>query len=501
MRQDQKPRVIQMNDDSVAFYRYCTTERPTVKALEDMVDIFARANIDTLTQCVHCRWQAYYDSSVVEIAGDLTPDAVRPWEAGHYWHWMTSLRQFIADGHDPLKVIAERCHHHGMRFLPSFRLNDQHGMHPHEGHYGSFRRDHPEWMVTDKAMDYGVSEVRQHILKVARELVQYDIDGIDLDFMRWPVYFKKDEVKANTPVMTEFVRDIRSILDEAAKERDGSLLLSVRVPLKIGDGTVINPHALSPDLECLGIGLDVPTWVKEGMVDMVCPMNFFFTAWPVAMENIHQWRELTAGTGCGLYPTIHSMAFQDYEPPYISAESYCGAAYSFYTHGADGITLYNLWDNNEVAWSALKELGMPIALSTQPRRYHCYLGGLIPISKGGRKTLAFYLPEGPRDSSTQATLKFTATNLTLDHSFEVDINGTPIASSTLHFKRMAPGSRADTEGAPELPYSHTVEFPLSETQAAKGENVLGIRLTEINTELPSKKTIEVGRVEVSFQPR
>ena len=66
---------------------------------------------------------------------------------------------------------------------------------------------------------------------------------------------------------------------------------------------------------------------------------------------------------------------------------------------------------------------------------------------------------------------------------------------------MAPGSRADTEGAPELPYSHTVEFPLSETQAAKGENVLGIRLTEINTELPSKKTIEVGRVEVSFQPR
>ena len=78
MRQDQKPRVIQMNDDSVAFYRYCTTERPTVKALEDMVDIFARANIDTLTQCVHCRWQAYYDSSVVEVAGDLTPEAVRP---------------------------------------------------------------------------------------------------------------------------------------------------------------------------------------------------------------------------------------------------------------------------------------------------------------------------------------------------------------------------------------------------------------------------------------
>jgi len=47
--------------------------------------------VDTLTRCVHCRWQA--------------------------------------------------------NFLPSLRLNDQHGMHPHEGHYGSFRRDLPEWIV------------------------------------------------------------------------------------------------------------------------------------------------------------------------------------------------------------------------------------------------------------------------------------------------------------------------------------------------------------------
>ena len=501
MTQDQKPRIIQMNDDSVAFYRYCTTEQPTVKALEDMVDIFAKANIDTLTQCVHCRWQAYYDSSVVEIAGDLTPDAVRPWEVGHYWHWMTSLRQFIADGYDPVKVIGARCHHHGMRFLPSLRLNDQHGMHPHEGHYGSFRREHPEWKVTDKAMDYGLAEVREHILKVVRELVQYDIDGIDLDFMRWPVYFKKDEVKANTPVMTAFVRDIRAILDEAAKQKDGSLLFSVRVPLKIGEGTVLNAHELSPDLECLGIGLDVPTWVKEGIIDLVCPMNFFFTDWGAAMENIHQWHKLTEDTACGLYPTIHSMAFRDYGPPYISPESYRGAAYSFYTHNADGIALYNLWDNNEVAWSTLKELGMPIALSTQPRRYHCYLGGLISLSKGERKAVEFYLPEDPKDSSTQTTLKFTAANLTRDHAFEVEVNDTPIAASTFHFKRMAPGRSADTEGAPVLPYSHTVEFPLAKTQAIKGKNTLGIRLTEINTELPTKETIEVGRVEVSFQPR
>jgi len=35
-----------------------------------------RHNVDTLTHCVHCRWQAIYDSKVVEVAGDLTPEAV-----------------------------------------------------------------------------------------------------------------------------------------------------------------------------------------------------------------------------------------------------------------------------------------------------------------------------------------------------------------------------------------------------------------------------------------
>ena len=42
-------RVIQINDDSIAFYKYCITERPTAEDLEDMVDVFAEANADTLT--------------------------------------------------------------------------------------------------------------------------------------------------------------------------------------------------------------------------------------------------------------------------------------------------------------------------------------------------------------------------------------------------------------------------------------------------------------------
>ena len=85
-----KPRLIQMMDDSNTYYTFCNTERPTAKHLEAMVDTFARADVDVLTMCLHCRWQAYYDSKVVEVAGDLSPEAVQPWEWTHYWHWLTA---------------------------------------------------------------------------------------------------------------------------------------------------------------------------------------------------------------------------------------------------------------------------------------------------------------------------------------------------------------------------------------------------------------------------
>ena len=504
MKTARKPRVIQMNDDSVAFYRYCVTERPTAEDLESMVHIFARANVDTLTQCVHCRWQAFYDSKVVEVAGDLTPEAVEPLESTPYWQWLTCLRRLIAEGNDPPEVIGRACHQYGMNFLPSFRLNDQHDMHPPEGHYGTFRREHPEWIVSTKAMDYGVREVREHILKVVREVVaRYDIDGLDLDFMRWPVYFKDEEVKANTPLMTEFIREIRQILEEAGKEKKRLLLLSARVPMKIGEGRVVNAHELTTsELECVGIGLDVRTWVEQGLIDMACPMNFFYTDWDTMRGNMDEWRALTDGTQCGLYPTIHGMALKGYGPPYISAESYGGAAHSFYLHGADGIALYNLWENNEVGWPAVRDMGDPIVLAAKPRRYHCHLGDLIPVARGERKTVEFYLPEDPGDPHVDATLRFTAVNLTLDHRLEVDVNGTPVDQKQLCFERRGPGRRQAyvDEGAPKLEYPHVVGFPLGGV-ALKGENVLGVRLVETNPEIPKKDTIEIGRVEALFEPR
>ena len=49
---------------------------------------------------------------------DLWGDTVQQWD--HYVWARTArvLRQLISDGHDPLKLLCDRCHHHGISIIP-----------------------------------------------------------------------------------------------------------------------------------------------------------------------------------------------------------------------------------------------------------------------------------------------------------------------------------------------------------------------------------------------
>ncbi len=441
-----------------------------------------------------------FTSEVVEIAGDLSPEAVQPWHYTHYWAWLATMRHLIERGDDPPRVLTESCHRRGMMFLASFRLNDKHDVHEHEGQYGSFRRDHPEWRFAENSMDYAVPQVRQHILSVVEELTErYDIDGIDFDFMRHPLYFRDGQVEANTPVMTDFVREVRTILDNAGERRKRPMLFSVRVPMTIN--------------ECENIGLDVRTWIKQGLVDMVWPMDFYYSKWHLMIKQMPEWAALTEGTDCALYPTVHEEFLEGYTVPYITGDSERGMAYSYYTHGADGIALYNFWDGSEIGslrdnsdiWDAVGDMGRPSVLAAKPRRYHCYLGEPVMINKGERQAVEFYLPEDPSAAHLRPARRFFGCNLTQDHRIEVDINGTKVDPETLRWDR----NQVDGfPGAPTMPYGNLVTFPLANTTAKKGNNELGVTLVESNPELrdlaayqgipASEGAIAVAMVEALF---
>ena len=151
---------------------------------------------------------------------------------------------------------------------------------------------HPEYRlvardgsVQSKA-SYAFPEVRKFMLNILRDATErIDADGVNLCFVRGPHFLEYEQpiltafsekyhldarsVKEDDPrllevrasFMTEFVRNARDVLDDVGKKKGKHLELSVWVwpsdkPVWLG-GTPLEE------------GLDVKSWIKEGLLDSV----------------------------------------------------------------------------------------------------------------------------------------------------------------------------------------------------------------------------------------
>ena len=52
------------------------------------------------------------------------------------------------------------------------------------------------------------------------------------------------------------------------------------------------------------LGFDLKAWVQSGLVDYVCPSDFFYTDFNMRVED---FVALTEGTKCKVYPTVHPV--------------------------------------------------------------------------------------------------------------------------------------------------------------------------------------------------
>jgi len=188
-------------------------------------------------------------------------------------------------------------------------------------------------------------EVRRLRLETAVEACErYDVTGFEYDFMRCPLYFKHSEVGRHVPLMTEFVRQTRAALDAVGKRKGRPIGLSVRVP-----NTVAGARKL---------GLDVPAWIGEELVDIVVPSTFFNAD---LEEDIREWVRLAAGTPVRINPAIEEAYTAGhtggvnrcfYSPPVmlpLSHEMVNAIAARHWRNGADGLYVFN-WFGTAAAY-------------------------------------------------------------------------------------------------------------------------------------------------------
>ena len=338
-----------------------------------------------------------FDKHLDEIAPKTWPGA----EAGVQVEYARRLREA---GTDPFSITIDVCRRRNVLILPSYRMNAE-DWYNHTYLLSDFGRAHPEWVIrltpaeiaanvahptleTSGALDPAVPAVYEHRMKIFTEVANdYDVDGIEFNFKRWN-HMISDPHK-NHPVLTQMVRDTRAVLDEAAAKRGRErLLLGVRV-----GHTLAGESEGFFELSCLDLGLDVATWIKEGLVDYVSPSRFSTRD---GLPETREFVELARGADTGVYPTVmmpvhtedvHNMTdIADSEAAGMMRrwrDMICEQALECYNQGADGISTFN-WSGHQVDSPRSRRDGLSIGLQAMWKTMlfaHRYLGSPEDLKK------------------------------------------------------------------------------------------------------------------------
>lgn len=311
-------------------------------------------------------------------------------------------RDFIEQGTDALEIVTNFCRKKGIEIFWSMRMNDTHDA--WGGWYSPYlfpkiKKDHPEWLMGTKekrpkngawsAVNFGVPEVRDYAYKFFEEVCNnYDVDGVQMDFLRHLTYFKchawgKDAGPEQWQQMTSLVRRIREMADRRGAERGRPILLAVRVMDSV-------PY-------CKGVGLDIETWLKEGLVDVLVVSGYFrMNPWPTSVELGHKY-------GVPVYPCLSETRVRDKiaKKPRGSLACYRGRAMNVWQSGADGVYLFNYFNVKSPLW---KQLGSPATIKPHERMYCTGARNIAALNRwytGAKKwhNRCLLMPTAPRKLS------------------------------------------------------------------------------------------------------
>lgn len=322
----------------------------------------------------------WWPSKVVPLADH------HAWWASHYGIDPEKLpvpgvHRYILGGGDPFDDFIGACRSAGQAPFVSMRLNDTHHLH-HADLPGNrqgihsisrFYVEHPEWRLgaAGSGLDWSVPEVRQRMFALIEEICEnYEIAGLELDFMRFPNFFKEaTPTEQRIGIITEFVTQVRALLDRTA--RDGQhRWLCARVPCKL-------------DM-LAGIGIDLPELVDAG-VEMLNLSASYFT---FQAHDLAQIRRLTPDAALYLEMCHCTMTGRQLTATggdnflflRTTAQQYATTAHVAYRRGADGVSLFNFvyyrdhgvpgrGPFHEPPFDVLPHLGDPGWLARQPQWY------------------------------------------------------------------------------------------------------------------------------------
>lgn len=564
---------VAVNDDGASLWQY--------RQVPLSAERFLRAAVDRMAGADLLCWGAgntrfWYGSDVVEDldTGQQVFETVQEWMAH------TTLRSLRAAGLQPLALVGDRCHRRGMHLYASLRMNDGHFAFPPpadapDAEAADFGTPHPDQLWNHQRgpeaspltaefwrrnpryrigedwpgsvfaahlLDYAHAEVRDRWLRIAADIsARFEVDGIELDFMRNPFFFRPTQVAAGRPLMTAFVREVRAALDEAGGRRGRYLGLAARCPTALAG--------------CDAIGLDVETWVGAGLVDVLIPSPTRTNKFEIDLRPLAALRR---GTGCQVLAGLdtampnqtweQTRALQAEDRRAASAEAdaerrlleasrhkregkrgvleamplnlWRALAANAYLDGVDGIYVFNLWDQiarhgRHLDGTILRDGRAPEALARGDKLYaldfetagngaghpHAHLAqrASLPLALTPgqpvelRLKVADDLERVPAAELAEARLHLLLVNLTPVDQVRVRLNGAAIDRS-VDASTLQPG-------APTGPNSAFVDlvYDLRRHRPRSGVNLFTVELAHKNPQV--RPAVYLRELELSIRYR
>ena len=267
------------------------------------------------------------------------------------WAWDMSEQ-----GNEPLNVMIGFGKRHSIEVFWSIRMNDTHDA-GDEALFCQWKRDHPDYLMGKKgedfpfggkrwsAVDYGVREVRDKVLRIIGDVCKrYDIDGVELDFFRHPVFFRPQTTgqpvtQEHCDMMTDLLEKVRAMTTDVERRRGKPLLIAVRVPDSVGYAKAI--------------GLDLVAWLEKNLVDLLIGSCYF---------HLEPWRNF-AELGRRFSKPVYAglSAGSRLIPPHKNIRIWRGEAYDALSAGVDGIYVFNVFEPSNAIF---KEIGSLETLGT-----------------------------------------------------------------------------------------------------------------------------------------
>ncbi len=380
--------------DSVA-----ALDSPTEEDLYPFVDVYLNSQITHVLLCTFCQYSAT-DSDVFDSYVDIyhrREEDGYPVDHSRYYQGIYTVNKKF--GLDPYEVWFKRCRQVGLKAWMSLRMNDCHCPYDQTSHLrplffyeardnGWMNGEHYEYYKN--TYNYAVQQVREKMLAYIKEqLERYDVDGLELDFLREPFCFDYVNDKNCATIMNDFIRNVKAIVTAAEKKHGHKIELSARLMRDIDQNIVL--------------GFDARTWAREGLVDSItvtprwatCDSDMPLDQWIKELPEVEIY--------AGLELCVSQIAMKTDVNP-LAAQGFVA---NYLSHGVDGINLYNYFvypnaPDEQLAWNreifqtcasleTLKDKPLRHILTYQdiaPEGYACFRPLPLTVTGEEAKTLS-----------------------------------------------------------------------------------------------------------------